>query len=52
MKKKLNAQKYYNGYRSEFEGQRKIVVEKWVKYFYEVYYNVSHKKRGRNDSTK
>ena len=52
MKKKLDAQNYYNGYRSVFEGQKRIVVEKWVKHFYKVYYNNNHKKRGKDDSTK
>mgnify|MGYP003147283159 FL=1 len=52
MKKIFDIQKYYNGYRSVFEGQKRIVVKKWVDHFYKVYYNNNHKKRGKNDNTK
>jgi len=34
--KKIDAQFFYNGYRSVFKGQKRICVEKWVKHVYRV----------------
>tara|TARA_R100000742_G_C4270844_1_gene89621 strand:+ start:327 stop:485 length:159 start_codon:yes stop_codon:yes gene_type:complete len=33
---KLNPKQFYNGYRHNLEGQKKICTDKWVTHFWEV----------------